>query len=182
MSVPLRTLLCSPPLTQGGRVTFERLPGTESHRPLTSDKAWARNYDPIAQQYISWVVNPTLEMINTLYGEEDSLEQTLLDKLVHPVNETNHMIQSERDGGFFFDTYVSHPVQFAFSPILVRRSEAGPLGTTNSAQTVDLAYSHGDVCVLCGEFKKHGILSVPRWIGEKDHDTNRTRIGREIRG
>jgi hypothetical protein len=178
MSVTLKSLLLTPPLRRE-QATFATLPGASN--PTTAEKIWTRGYDPIAQQRIACAVNPSLEQITALFGEEDDLEQILLNTMVHPVNETDLWIQSERDSAVFFDTLISLQVQLAFRSILVRRSESGPLGHTNYAQTIDLTYGHGDICVLCGEFKRHGIINVSRWTGQKTPDTNRTRLGREIR-
>lgn len=178
MSLSFRDLLLTPS-SREERVVFSTLPGASE--PTTAEKAWAKDYDLIAQELIACVVNPSLDQLDALFGGLDDLDRKLLGRFVHPLDETYTWIQSEGDCAAFFHTHVSHPVQLAF-PFLVPRSEAGPLGATNYPQTVDFSLGHGDNCVLCGEFKKHGIIKPSRWTGNKSHNPNRIRLGREIRG
>lgn len=70
----------------------------------------------------------------------------------------------------------------AFSSVLTQRSEPGPLGTTSVSQTVDFLWGRGSSCLLLGELERHGIINPQVWTTGRTDDTNRKRLGRELRG
>lgn len=180
--VILRDLLLQPAFPNG-TASFHTLPG--AGKPSLSQKNWAQNY--LEVQALQLYMNPTRDHINTVFGDEDTLDNHLLNRDVSPLNGTTEWFQKEGDSVRTFYTNVSHPIQLAFqthhgTPFIVQRSESGPLGPTNVTQTIDFTWGCGERCLVIGELKRHGIIDVETWTGERPTDNNRRWLGKELRG
>ncbi|KAL2143201.1 hypothetical protein VTI28DRAFT_279 [Corynascus sepedonium] len=180
--VVLRDLLLQPALPDG-TASFHTLPG--AGKPSLSQKSWAKDYPEVRR--LRLFVKPTREHIDMALGGEDALDEHLLNRDVSPLNVTTEWFQKEGDSVRTFYTNVSHPIQFAFqthhgTPFIVQRSESGPLGQTNVKQTIDFTWGCGECCLVIGELKRHGIIDVKTWTGERPVDDNRRWLGKELRG
>ncbi|KAK4172702.1 hypothetical protein QBC36DRAFT_222146 [Triangularia setosa] len=175
--VNLRDLLLQPPLPNGTS-SFHRLPG--AGKPSLSHKNWAREYPEV--QNLRLHVNPTEADINEVFGSEDALDEYLLNKEGSPLNVTTEWLQTEGDSVRTFYTKVAKPIQLAVQPFITLRSESGPLGPTNVNQTIDFTWGCGEHCLVIGELKRHGMIDVETWTGRAGTDSNRTWLGKELRG
>jgi hypothetical protein len=181
--VILRDLLLQPALPDG-TASYHTLPGAST--PSLSKKNWVQNYPEV--QALRLYINPTRDTINTVFGDEDALDDHLLNRDVNPLNDTVEWFQSEGDSVRTFYTHISYPIQLAFqtgygTPFIVQRSESGPLGPTQVSQTVDFTWGWGDrVVLMMGELKRHGIIDVAKWRGQEAPDHNRRWLGKELRG
>ncbi|GAW20271.1 hypothetical protein ANO14919_097720 [Xylariales sp. No.14919] len=115
-------------------------------------------------------------------GPEGEMDDLLLSKIVHPVNQVQEDLQSEGDSVRVFNAYMGHPVQLAFQRFLTLRSEVGPPGRTPYKETADFSWIYGDQCVVVGELKRHGIINPNRWSGRLQPDGNRVWLSKELRG
>jgi hypothetical protein len=182
--VILRDLLLQPALP-AGTATFHTLPGPGE--PTLSQKTWTEEYHEVRQPALTLYETPNLDTINAVFGNEDALDAHLLNKDVNPLNGTIEWFQKEGDSVRAFYTHVSHPIQLAFqtdhgAPFIVQRSESGPLGPTQVSQTIDFTWGCGECCLMMGELKRHKIINPGRWRGELQVDSNRRRLGKELRG
>ncbi|KAL2129656.1 hypothetical protein VTI74DRAFT_7490 [Chaetomium olivicolor] len=181
--VLLRDLLLQPALPDR-TAKFYRLEGAA--KPSLSKKGWAADYPEVTRFRL--YINPDLNAINALFGDEDALDHHLLNRDVMSSNETVEWFQSEGDSVRAFYTKVSLPIQLAFqtdhgAPFIVQRSESGPLGSTQVSQTIDFTWGWADRFVLMmGELKKHGMIDVATWRGVDPTDHNRKWLGKELRG
>ncbi|KAK4204856.1 hypothetical protein QBC40DRAFT_216042 [Triangularia verruculosa] len=180
--VNLRDLLLEPALP-GDTATFHRLPGAAL--PNLTHKQWVQGYHEV--RALEVYTNPGLDIINNVFGLEDALDVCLLNRDVHPLNDTSEWFQSEGDSVRAFYTHISLPLQLAFKaddgrPFIIQRSESGPLGPTQVPQTVDFTWGYGNCCLIIGEMKKHGIIDPPRWNGLLEVNSNRRWLGKELRG
>lgn len=177
MSIPLRDLLLQAVLDQA---TFTEAPGASE--PTLSQKNWVNTYNPVNNPFIT--VNPSEDEINHLFGPEDDFDRFLLSQHVYPLNNNgNETLQSEGDSVRVFYTRISLPVVLALQPLVIQRSETGPLGPTSYPQTVDWTYGYLNSCLVIGELKRHGIIRPSRWIGpQQQPGSTRVWLGKELRG
>ncbi|KAK4095746.1 hypothetical protein N658DRAFT_99972 [Parathielavia hyrcaniae] len=180
--VILRDLLLQPALPDGTG-SFHTLQGAD--KPSLSKKNWAESYHEVLA--LQLFVNPPREHIDIAFGGEDALDEHLLNRDMNPLNGTTEWFQSEGDSVRTFYTNVSHPIQLAFqthhgTPLIVQRSESGPLGQTNVTQTIDFTWGCEERCLMIGELKRHGIVDLETWTGTKETDRNRRWLGKELRG
>jgi hypothetical protein len=179
MSMPLRDLLTTAP-SDWCIPQYESLP--DGHPPVVSQKNWTNEYPLVSSQSISTDINPDMNRLAELFGPENGLDEALLSEHVYPINATTELMCKEGDTVRCFYTYIAYPVMKAFRSVLTQRSESGPLGTTSVNQTVDFLWGRESSCVLIGELKRHGIINPQAWTTGRTDDTNRKRLGRELRG
>jgi hypothetical protein len=178
----LRDVLLQPAFPDG-TAGFYTLPG--AGKPTLSQKTWVAAYREVTR--FTLLIDPDQGQIDGVFGNEDALDDHLLNKDLSPLNGTVEWLQSEGDSVRTFYTNVSLPIQLAFqtlhgTPFIVQRSESGPLGPTDVTQTIDFTWGWGEHCLMIGELKRHGIIDVERWTGRLDPDSNRVRLGKELRG
>lgn len=171
MSMSLRELLTTAP-SAWCTPQYESLP--DGHPPVVSQKNWTNDYPPVSSQFMSTDINPDMDRLAELFGPENDLDNALL-------SGKTEVMCKEGDTVRCFYTYMAYPVMLAFQSVLTQRSESGPLGSTSVNQTVDFLWGRGSSCVLIGELKRHGLIQPQMWTGMAD-DTNRKRLGRELRG
>lgn len=182
--IQLRDLLLEPPFPNG-TAHYMTLPGA-GHPTLTT-KTWAADYEEVQVAEEQLLVDPSLEAINALFGDEDGLDRELLNQNVYFPQLPAEVFQTEGDSSRAFSTHVGLPVYLALrtsngTQFIAQRSESGPLGSTNVNQTVDLVFNTETDSLVVVEFKKHGIIDTERWTNQRQANKTRLNLGKEMRG
>ncbi|KAI0416264.1 hypothetical protein F5X98DRAFT_375837 [Xylaria grammica] len=138
MSVPLRQLLTTRPVQTAH---FYSLPGSNS--PTLTKKNWVSDYMEIPPASLE-IFPPDSQGLLRFLGPEGEMDDLLLSKTVHPINQVQEDLQSEGDSVRVFNAYMGHPVQLAFQRFLTLRSEVGPPGRTPYKETADFSWIYGD--------------------------------------
>lgn len=175
----LRDILLTTPLPQL-HTSFEKAPGAAS--PSLSQKSRAKDYHDVKVEAIK---NPTPAHMSDLLGPEDELDHHFLGLPMHPLNPTYQLIQTEGDVARVGNLIFGPMLPFHDNgPVIIQRSESGPLGTTHVRQTVDFTFAWGDRCLATGEFKRPWIIDPAMWTTRRaaPANTNRARLGKELKG
>lgn len=156
--IGLRELLLQPAFTPE---TVKCFTPEAAGKPILTHQAWVKKYPEV--QYLQHCENPDQATINGVFGEEDALEEHLLNRTVSPLNAAVRYLQSEGDSDRAFYTNVSLPVQLAFqtahgTPCVIQRSGSAPPASTVVGRTVAFTWRHGDRCLIVGVLKKQGII------------------------
>lgn len=175
MEYTARDLLLTPALPGS---TYHAIPGAAN--PVTSHKSWADGYD--CMPHLRAFLNPTKDDINTFFGNEDALDDFLLNTSANPSNPLTERFQTEGDTVRAFYAQLSSCIHFPIQGFSNLYAESGPLGNTNVTQTVDVQWGIETSTLLVGELKRHGIIDPSQWSGAQNPNINRTRLGKEMRG
>lgn len=130
-------ILLQPPLPHGTAYFRPRV-----RSPSLSHKSWASHFPNVSRFEV--LDNPSREEIDDAMGPEGDLEESLLGRAVNPPDLTHEWFDREGDSVRAFYTHVSLPIKLACQtpggPLIIQRSESGPLGAANVSQTVDFTW------------------------------------------
>ena len=173
----LRDQLLQPAFIAGD-VTFPN-----AARSTTALKTFAANYPLLPQNSLDVFFEPTVDQIYGVFGDPDDLENSLLNMEVDPVPRAYETITTHGDVVRAFNTQMWLPMHRVFQTVgLMVGSERGPRGPTHFSGTVDISWGLGtkDLAVL--DCKKPLVIDVTYWAAQQGGETNRERLGQELRG